>query len=132
METLQHPITVFWLCVLMHLIADYNLQGILSDLKQSSWWNEQLSKAQIRNIDKYAFDFIAGPGCHALMWSIMTCLPLLLVVSPVVFSICVLANTVVHGVVDHMKANMYLINLCQDQVLHLIQIAVTVVILETI
>lgn len=117
------------MCMLLHLIADYNLQGILCDLKQSSWWNEQLSKANIRNSDKYELDFVAGLACHSVMWSIMTFAPLLLVTNPIVFSICVLVNAVVHGVVDHMKANMYWLNLCQDQVLHLIQIVTTVIVL---
>ena len=140
METLQHPITIFWLCVLMHLIADYTLQGCLANLKQKRWWDQQLKdiaystkepkrpEEQNKIFSKYQYDYLAGLACHAMMWSIMMCLPLLLICSPKVFSTAVMINTVIHQFIDDLKANKLCINLWQDQLLHWIQITATVVI----
>ena len=40
-----------------------------------------------------------------------------------------IANVAVHAAVDHMKANMKIINLWWDQLLHMLQIALTAVLL---
>ena len=141
MERLTNPINLFWLCVLLHLIADYTLQGCLANLKQREWWKDQIKlyyqkhdganksyEWKNRLIERYTGDYIAGLGCHALMWSIMTYLPLMLVCTPTVYSIVVLANTVVHFVVDHLKANVHCINLRHDQLLHILQIVATIVV----
>ena len=134
METLLNPINLFWLCFLLHLVADYTLQGILCDLKQKGWWIEQLTKLayktndttkQARLFEKYGHDYISGLICHAAMWSILTFLPLMFVCSQLVFALVVIFNLVIHCVVDHLKANKHVINLNQDQLLHLLQIAVT-------
>lgn len=138
MENIKEPIVIFWLCMLLHLIADYTLQGCLANLKQKKWWDEQLRQItystkepktpveQANIFHKYQYDYIAGLICHALMWSIMTYLPLLLVGTPKEFSAAVLVNTIVHWVVDDLKANKFRINLIQDQLLHVVQIAITV------
>ena len=33
----------------LHLIADYNLQGILAQFKQKKWWKENYPQAQYKN-----------------------------------------------------------------------------------
>lgn len=137
MEDLRHPVNIFWLCVALHLVADYCLQGILCDMKQKRWWHDQIAK-EIRNhpnntfqwqykiYRKYKYDYLAGLACHAIMWSIITFLPLLLVCTPYIFTGIVLVNSVIHMVVDHMKANTHHLNLWQDQLIHLVQVAATV------
>lgn len=141
METIKEPIVVFWLCMLLHLIADYTMQGVLASLKQRKWWSEELKKLAYSTkepktpeeqeliFSHYRYDYLAGLACHAMMWSIMMCLPLLLVCTPSAFSAAVVTNTVVHMVVDDLKANLCCINLWQDQLLHIAQITVTVGIL---
>jgi hypothetical protein len=111
------------------LIADYPLQGILCDLKQMSWWNIQISKSAIPDTDRYEWDWLAGLSCHALMWSIMSCLPLFMIGTTQGVSVCIVINAVIHGIIDHLKANMYVINLWQDQILHFVQVIITVGIL---
>lgn len=137
METLLKPCNLFWLCFLLHLVADYTLQGILCDLKQQGWWFEQLKKLayktndtekQARLFEKYGHDYISGLICHAAMWSILTFLPLMFVCSQLVFAVVVVCNLAIHCLVDHLKANKRLINLNQDQALHVLQIVATLVV----
>ena len=137
METLLKPCNLFWLCFLLHLVADYTLQGILCDLKQQGWWFEQLKKLAYKTNDtekqdrlfaKYSHDYISGLICHAAMWSILTFLPLMFVCSQLVFAVVVVCNLAIHCLVDHLKANKRLINLNQDQALHLLQIVATLVV----
>ena len=42
-----------------------------------------------------------------------------------VYLIMFVLNCIFHAIVDHMKANLYLINLVQDQIMHIIQIILT-------
>lgn len=133
METLTHPIILFWICFLLHLLADFNLQGILADMKQERWWNKQIDKLLSagripRHFHPYRYkdDYLVALWIHALMWSIITFGMLALIVSPIALSIIILVNAAIHAIIDDCKANMYLINLEQDQIMHLVQVAVTV------
>ena len=136
METIKNPVNLFWLCMLLHLVADYTLQGCLANLKQKKWWDEELKKlayktndteAQQKLFTKYEYDYMAALYSHSFMWGILTFLPVMFLVTPHEFSIVVFTNSVIHTIVDHMKANLYVINLCQDQLLHVLQIVVTLV-----
>jgi hypothetical protein len=102
-----------------HLIADYTLQGWLADGKQKSWWDKAFGG---KTPDKYRHDYIAALVCHSLYWSIAICLPMY--DSPHIL-VAVIANTIVHAVVDDLKANRHKLNLVQDQLLHLTQIIIT-------
>jgi hypothetical protein len=106
------------------LIADYTLQGWLADGKQKRWWQKCFEG---RMPDKYRNDYKAALVCHALYWSIFVCAPFY--AHPWLLYM-VIANTVVHAVVDDLKANALKINLIQDQVLHLAQILMTFGIFE--
>lgn len=139
METLKHPVTVFWLCMVLHLIADYTLQGCLADLKTKQWWKISVDTLIAEHPDwsfeknhivqkMYLNDYMAGLICHSLMWSILTFLPLLLITTVGMVSYAIIVNTVTHMVIDHMKANMHMINLRQDQFAHFIQILSTVIV----
>ena len=145
METILKPFNLFWICLLLHLIADYTLQGCLADLKQKRWWSIQLKKfydsfdkkyqtyeLKHKIIQKYKNDYMSGLLCHAAMWSILTFLPLMFLCSQRVFALVVICNLFVHFVVDHMKANMHVINLNQDQLLHLQQIFITLIVVRFI
>ena len=102
-----------------HLIADYTLQGWLANGKQKSWWDKAFGG---KTPEKYRHDYIAALVCHSLCWSIVVCLPIC--DSPHIL-VAVIANTIVHAVVDDLKANRHKINLVQDQLLHLVQIIFT-------
>ena len=85
---------------------------------------------ELDNFDanRYDNDWATALCCHAIMWSLITFGSLVFLVSPLVFSAIVIVNAAVHAIIDHVKANAFLINLEQDQILHLIQIAITVAI----
>lgn len=115
---------VFWLMILAHMIADYSLQGWLANGKQRKWWVDQVKSFNGEDLDKtkYKNDYKCALLCHALYWSILVCLPLYW--SPW-FSAFVVGNTVVHYIVDDLKANKFKLNLIEDQVLHFLQILAT-------
>lgn len=141
MKILESPIYVLWCTILLHLIADYNLQGILASLKQKRWWTDQLAKlpepvlleiVTKYKADPYRHDYIVGLICHSLMWSILTFSPFAFIVSPKVYSIAVIINTIIHAYIDDLKANKLSINLIVDQLAHLVQILSTGLILYKI
>jgi hypothetical protein len=112
------------LMLLGHLVADYTLQGWLADGKQKKWWQKLVPNGELPR--KYKYDYVAALVCHALSWSIFICAPFY---ASEYFLWAILANTVVHAIVDDLKANRGVLNLIQDQLLHLIQILVTFFIL---
>ena len=107
------------LMLLGHLIADYTLQGWLADGKQESWW-KKICGGEIP--DRYKHDYIAALVCHALYWSIFVCVPFC---ASSYFLLAIIINTVVHAIVDDLKANRKVINLVWDQLIHLGQILIT-------
>ncbi len=110
------------LMLLGHLVADYTLQGWLADGKQKSWWRKIFGGHEDAVPDKYKHDYKAALVCHALYWSIFICAPFF---ASSWFIVAVVLNTVVHAIVDDLKANQLKINLIQDQLLHLGQILIT-------
>ncbi len=107
-----------------HLVDDYYLQGWLASAKQKSWW--------IKNAPDplYEYDWVMALFCHAMSWSIMIMLPIM------VYSLCsgidlqwfylaIPINLGIHFTVDNLKANQHKINLIVDQLAHFIQIYVT-------
>ena len=60
--------------------------------------------------------------CHALYWSIFICAPFY---ASKWFLAAIVLNTIVHAIVDDLKANRMKLNLIQDQLLHLGQILAT-------
>ena len=122
---MRNYVYAFWICMLLHLIADYTLQGCLANLKQKAWWKENVPCSSDWRL--YRYDYIAGLLCHSLMWSLVTYLPLILVTTPIGFSVVIVLNTLVHARIDHLKANKLTIDLCQDQTAHVIQLIATLV-----
>lgn len=120
---------VFILCVLGHFMADYTLQGCLANMKQKRWGDAQLAKSAVDSTEKYRNDYKAGLVCHGLYWAIVTFLPLFLFgIGAYVVGILMLVNASIHYRVDDEKANKLSINLIEDQLLHLGQIIVTIVV----
>lgn len=116
-------IFVLFICMLfLHIADDYYLQGILANLKQRSWWEKNAPDSL------YSHDYIMALFMHSASWSFMTMLPLLVRFAfepPVSFAVLWAVNTVIHGIVDDLKANKRKINLIHDQCIHLIQIIIT-------
>lgn len=124
--TVEYKLLVLAAMLFCHIADDYYLQGVLSTLKQSSWW------AQNAPDKLYSNDYIVALFEHAFSWAFVSTLPLLVVVllagSGLGLKLVLLlyvANTVIHGVVDDLKANARKINLCTDQAIHIVQLVVS-------
>lgn len=129
-----------WTCILLHLIADFCMQGVLCDLKQQDWWRKQVEEKWAKYDGdwrrevwrKYRFDYIAGLLCHSVMWTLVSFFPLMFVMNPIVFSFLAVLNVAIHAYVDDLKANHIVsrINLCYDQLIHLGQVVATVLLAQ--
>lgn len=127
------PIKFLFLLLMFfsHLIADYNLQGILANFKQRSWWNMKFSAKTTQ--EQYPYDYITALIEHSFMWSVCIMIPLMVsaFLSPynshlfVYLSSAILTNTGFHAIIDHQKANEGTISLSTDQFLHTGQIFLT-------
>ena len=115
-------IYVFLIMILLHIIDDFVLQPIcLSKLKQKSFW-----ETYVKDDEKYKFDYKVALVIHALSWSIMIHLPLMVIgVGEYSILLSVIINTIIHAWIDDEKANKLNITLFEDQIMHLIQIGST-------
>ena len=131
---LSDPIKFCLLIAFLHVFADFNLQigGRLNEFKCKMWWmrlfRDQHDMPFGAACRKYGRDYIVGLVLHSFAWSFVTFLPLYArsSCSGVEALVIVGANAAFHVVVDHLKANLMRITLVTDQLLHLVQIAVTV------
>ena len=119
---------LFIFMLFAHIVDDYYLQGWLASAKQKSWWEENAPDNLYKN------DYKMALFCHALSWSIMIHLPLIIFVLVnganlfvwyIFFPIWIAVNLVIHAIVDHLKANVHAINLITDQLIHFGQIIMT-------
>ena len=109
--------------IFLHIIADFNLQGILANMKQKKWWDEQTDNELYKN------DYIVALIIHGFSWSFMVHLPIIVAVAlcdeylnVACLLISLLAHAAIHAGVDHDKANRHILNLVADQFLHLVQV----------
>ena len=118
-------ILILFIILFLHIVADFNLQGILANMKQKKWWAEQTTDESYKN------DYIVALLIHGFSWSFMVHLPIIVMI--ILYSkygcvtglaLSLLAQAVLHAIVDHNKANLHLFNLIEDQLLHLSQIII--------
>ena len=117
---------VFLSMIFCHVIADYNLQGWLASAKQKDYW-ERITPKEL-----YKYDYIMALIMHSISWTFMVMLPIAYVRKfniDIMFLIVFIGNVIVHCIIDHMKANEKIINLWQDQLMHMIQIGIIFTIL---
>lgn len=116
---------ILWM-IFFHIVDDYYLQGWLASAKQKSYWEQNAP-------DKlYEHDYIWALIMHSFSWSFMIMLPIAYVQQFIIgfdFFILFFGNIVIHAFVDDAKANKKLINLWQDQFVHMVQIVLTSVLL---
>ena len=111
--------------ILLHIINDFNLQGILANMKQKSWWLKQEGYE-----DFYQDDYKIALIIHSLSWAIMITIPLwILPIHELAITIAVVLNAAIHYYFDDLKCNQMKINLYTDQTMHLLQILFTWLIL---
>lgn len=111
---------ILFVMIFAHIVDDYYLQGILASLKQKTWWENQKSYKPM-----YKYDYIVALIMHAFSWSFMISLPILYLGFTKWISVAIILNTIIHGIVDDLKANKHKINLIVDQSIHIIQIVIT-------
>ena len=115
-------IFLFFTMVFMHIVADYNLQGILANMKCRAWWEEHHPEKM------YKEDYAVALLIHGFAWSFCIMLPLAVYSGFHVghgFAYALIINTLIHGYVDSLKANHHLLSLTDDQLIHIAQIAFT-------
>ena len=110
------------LMIFCHIADDYYLQGILANLKQKKWWEDNAPD------ELYKRDWIIALILHSFSWSFSIMFPIALYLCfevGLVFLVVLLVNTAIHAIIDHLKANLFKINLITDQSIHVFQIFVT-------
>jgi len=122
-----HPASIAAIMFALHLFADYTLQGCLANLKQRSWWSKQIPAGmneaeRLAMWRKYRYDYACGLLCHGLYWSLVVCIPLL-ALGGAAYAVNSVVHGLVHAAIDDAKANRMKLNLWQDQMLHVAQIA---------
>ena len=118
----MNTILIIMVMIFLHIVADYNLQGWLASAKQKSYWEEHAPNELYKN------DYIMALFMHSFQWTFMIMLPILFVLNfeiGGVFIIWFVFNVGLHMYVDHLKANMKIINLVEDQLIHILQIVIT-------
>lgn len=123
---------VFFIMLFMHTIADFVLQTTcLSDLKQIKKWNEFTKDMFDEDVEEtmYRNDYVAALLTHSFMWAFMTFVPLLLIGQNYwLLILIIVVNSIIHLLIDNIKANFYLISLCKDQCWHINQILISFII----
>lgn len=108
--------------IFAHIVDDYYLQGWLASAKQKKYWEENYPDKM------YKRDYIVALIMHSMSWTFMIMLPIAIFFQfqiPLKFIIIWIANAIIHGLVDNLKANLFKINLIQDQSIHMMQIIIT-------
>ena len=101
--------------IFLHIVDDYYLQGVLAKMKQKTFWKDTNKK--------YKYDYLMALFMHSFSWAFMIMIPTM-INNCFIWWLFVL-NLIVHFITDHLKANLYKINLIVDQSIHLIQIILT-------
>lgn len=110
--------------IFFHIIDDYYLQGILAQMKQKKFWEDNAPD------EMYKYDYIWALTMHAFSWTFMIMLPIAFFYpTGFLFFAMFALNVATHAWVDNLKANRHEINLWQDQLLHMIQIVLTFIVL---
>ena len=76
----------------------------------------------------YKHDYICALIMHSFSWAFMIMLPLMYVVDFKLNSFLLflfISNGLMHAITDNFKANAKVINLWQDQLIHMYQIVIT-------
>lgn len=86
--------------VFMHIVDDYYLQGVLAKMKQRSWWEENSPQEEYKN------DYKMALFMHAFSWAFMIMLPYIFIgASQYAVGGAIIVNTIIHAIVDDLKAN---------------------------
>lgn len=119
---MNYKILILISMIFCHIVDDYYLQGWLASAKQKSWWEKNASDKMYRH------DYIAALFMHSFSWtfSVMLVPTIYIIVNSGIWNPSLfVGNLLLHMWIDDLKANRKKINLIQDQVIHMVQIAWT-------
>lgn len=105
----------------MHVVADFNLQGIMASMKQKDWWKTQKNYDEALNRTDYKFPLF----WHSFQWTFCIMLPLFIADNFKINFIGLIffcLNICCHYIIDNAKANGHYIGLVHDQFFHILQI----------
>lgn len=136
---ITYKIIILISMILLHIIEDFHLQGILASMKQKKWWKNELIKSRTydeQTWKKYKNDYIVSLIVHSLENSIFIMLPC--IIDCLIYTITrnpynhfwvylvslIVGNTIIHYLIDNLKANKMQINLVVDQLMHLFVIII--------
>lgn len=109
--------------IFCHIVDDFYLQGILAQMKQKDWWPKFYPSSM------YKKDYLVALIMHGFSWSFMVHLPIVAYTmitksgGYLVIGVSCIGNALAHAIIDHVKCNLKLISLIQDQIMHMLQIA---------
>lgn len=112
--------------IFFHIVDDFYLQGWLASAKQKKFWQENAPEKI------YRYDYILALIVHSFSWSFMVMFPILIVSgfeASSYFVAFLLVNIITHAIVDDLKANRRILNLWEDQLIHIMQILMTALVL---
>lgn len=136
---IAYKIFILIMMILLHIVEDFHLQGILTNLKQKDWWIKELRKFPYNPDvwwDKYKHDYKVGLIVHSIENAVFVILPFMIndlyytftVKSSNNFFIAWIIDLLLVGIshykIDNLKCNKLRINLIVDQLLHLAIIVV--------
>lgn len=107
---------IFISMIFCHIVDDYYLQGVLAKMKQKKNWDQH---------SIYRYDYVPALIAHGMSWSFMVMLPIAVTLQfniGMSFVLFWFTMASFHAIIDDMKANLFMINLLQDQFLHIFQI----------
>lgn len=126
----MYPCLLLMTMIFFHIIADFNIQGILAQMKQKSFYEQYRYKVNL-----YRYDYIVALLMHSFSWTFMIHIPGIMYLILMgkwsmfenewtVYLIFFIVHMIIHALTDHSKANWYLINLVMDQTIHILQIII--------
>ena len=118
--------TLYITILFFHIIADYNLQGILGQMKTVRFWKD-LKERESKRQDGFKIhekDWIMAMAEHSFMWSFIVHLPIMIfyTINPITILSSICINTCFHFIIDSLKASTNTINLLIDQLFHMAQL----------
>jgi hypothetical protein len=126
-EFVTHDYFTLYITILFfHIIADYNLQGVLAQMKSVRFWKD-LKERESKRKDGFKIsikDWIMPMIEHSFMWSFIVHLPIIMFysINPITIIFSIIIHTCFHMLIDSLKANTNDINLIADQIFHMLQI----------
>lgn len=113
---------IFLAMLFLHILADFNLQGVLAKMKQKRWWAKQ---------DGGKYDYITALAIHGYSWSFIVHIPFALLILILNISLhmptlamSIIVHAALHAIIDHEKANGRWFNLTEDQMFHVVQLVI--------